>query len=280
MSEAVAQPIALRASAVSHAYGAPDSERYVQTLDSIDLEVRCGEMMTLIGPSGCGKTTLLNMFASLVSPTAGTVEVDGLPVHGPMPEKIAFVFQEHALFPWLTVEGNIHLALRFRGVAPGEAQARARRALEAVGLSDFTSHFPRQLSGGMRQRASLARALSLDTPIILMDEPFAALDEQTRMVLGEDLSELLSRTGKTILFVTHSLGEAVMLSDRVAVFSARPGRINTIVEIGEPHPRTAAFATSDTFARLRARLYEELHEQIRLSMNDSVHRRSDGKAAA
>lgn len=272
--------IAMRAAGVSHAYGHPDSDQHVQTLEAVDLEVRQGEMLTLIGPSGCGKTTLLNMFASLIEPTVGSVSVEGSPVTGPMPAKIAFIFQEHALFPWLSIIDNVRIALKFRGVGSAEATHRSLVALEAVGLADFADHFPRQLSGGMKQRASLARGLSLETPIMLMDEPFAALDEQTRMVLGEDLSELLSRTGKTIVFVTHSLGEAVLLSDRIAIFSARPGRINSIIEIDEPHPRRSAFAASEKFARLRTQLYEQLHDQVRKSMNDAVHRRSSAKTPA
>jgi NitT/TauT family transport system ATP-binding protein len=272
-------PPAMRAVGVSHAYGQEGRDGCIQTLDAVDLEVRRGEMLTLIGPSGCGKTTLLNMFSSLAVPTKGRIEIDGMTVTGPMPDKVAYVFQEHALFPWLSIEDNIRVALKFRGVAATQAVQRGREALDAVGLADFAGHFPRQLSGGMRQRASLARALSLDTPFILMDEPFAALDEQTRMVLGEDLSDLLSRTGKTIVFVTHSLGEAVLLSDRIAVFSARPGRINTIIEIDEPHPRRSAFATSEKFATLRARLYDQLHDQIRQSMNDPVRSGRAGSAA-
>src|SRR5439155_13341453 len=154
-------------------------------------------------------------------------------------------------FPWSTVLENVKLGLMFQGVARAEREPRARKSLAAVGLTDFAGHYPGQLSGGMRQRAALARALSLKTDIVLMDEPFGALDEQTRMVLGEHLSVLLSQTGKTIIFVTHSLGEAVFLADRVAVFSARPGTIKEIIRIEEPHPRKPAFMTSEKFTRLR-----------------------------
>ncbi|OJU38093.1 MAG: nitrate/sulfonate/bicarbonate ABC transporter ATP-binding protein [Rhizobiales bacterium 68-8] len=270
--------IAMSARGVSHAYGVPGSASHVATLDDVSLDVRRGELLALIGPSGCGKTTLLNMFASLVRPLRGTIEVDGQPVTGPMPRKVAFVFQEHALFPGNTIRDNIGLALKFQGVAKPEAAERAAHALEAVGLADFADHFPGQLSGGMKQRASLARALSLDTEFILMDEPFAALDEQTRIVLGEDLSALLSRTRKTIVFVTHSLGEAVLLADRVAIFSARPGRITGIIDIDEPHPRRSQFATSEKFNRLRGDIFGLLHDEIRKSIDDSVHRRSGAAA--
>ena len=158
------------------------------------LDIARGELLCLIGPSGCGKSTLLNMIGGLLTPTTGTVEVGGKPVRAPLPHEIAFVFQENALFPWCTIIENVKLGMVFQGVPKAEQEARARKSLEAVGLKDFMGHYPAQLSGGMRQRAALARALSLETGILLMDEPFGALDEQTRMILGEDLSVLLSRT--------------------------------------------------------------------------------------
>jgi len=158
----------------------------------------------------------------------------------------------------------------FQGVAKSERAARAAEALEAVGLKDFAQHYPSQLSGGMRQRAALARALSLQTPILLMDEPFGALDEQTRMILGEDLSVLLARSRKTIVFVTHSLGEAVFLADRVAVFSARPGRIKQVIAVDEPHPRKPEFVTSAKFTSLRNELYGLLHDEIRKAVQQSA----------
>ena len=220
-------------------------------------------------PSGCGKSTLLNIIGGLIAPIAGTVTVAGKPVRGPMPRDLAFVFQESALFPWNTVFENIVLGMTFQGVAKAQRRNRARRALEAVGLVDFAEHYPGQLSGGMRQRAALARALSLETDILLMDEPFGALDEQTRMVLGEELSVLLSRTRKTIVFVTHSLGEAVFLADRVAVFSARPGTVKEIIAIDEPHPRKPSFMTAPKFHALRDRLYGLLHDEIRKAISES-----------
>jgi NitT/TauT family transport system ATP-binding protein len=158
---------------------------------------------------------------------------------------------------------NIRLGMLFQGVPKSEHEPRTRQSLEAVGLTEFASHYPGQLSGGMRQRAALARALSLQTGILLMDEPFGALDEQTRMILGEDLSVLLSRTEKTIVFVTHSLGEAAFLADRVAVFSARPGTIKKIISVDEPHPRKPEFVTSKKFTSLRNELYALLHDEIR-----------------
>ena len=255
------QAPALQADRVSHRFG--DGESAVQALADTSIEIRRGELMCLIGPSGCGKSTLLNMLGGLLLPKTGRVSVDGQTLTGPLPRKIAFVFQESALFPWNTVIENIELGMVFQGRPKAGRREQARTCLEAVGLGAFADHYPSQLSGGMRQRAALARALSLDTDIILMDEPFGALDEQTRMILGEDLSILLSRTGKTIVFVTHSLGEAVFLADRVAVFSARPGSIKQIIEVDEPHPRLPAFVTSAKFTALRNELYTLLHDEIR-----------------
>jgi ABC-type nitrate/sulfonate/bicarbonate transport system ATPase subunit len=262
--------VAIRVRDISHQFGEPGDAQFVQALQHTSLDITRGELLCLIGPSGCGKSTLLNMIGGLLTPTTGTVEVGGKPVRGPLPHDIAFVFQENALFPWCTIIENVKLGMVFQGVPRAEQEPRARRALEAVGLKDFMQHYPAQLSGGMRQRAALARALSLQTGILLMDEPFGALDEQTRMVLGEDLSVLLSRTGKTIVFVTHSLGEAVFLADRVAVFSARPGTIKEVIEIDEPHPRKPGFMTSEKFTNLRNTLFALLHEEIRKAMEQSA----------
>jgi NitT/TauT family transport system ATP-binding protein len=271
---------AIRVREVSHQFGEAGQARHVQALCNTSLDVARGELQCFIGPSGCGKSTLLSIMGGLMTPTAGTVTVADKAVHGPMPQDLAFVFQDNALFPWNTVLENIMLGMKFQGVAKVERRDRARRALEAVGLDAFAGHFPGQLSGGMRQRAALARALSLQTDILLMDEPFGALDEQTRMVLGEDLSVLLSRSRKTIVFVTHSLGEAVYLADRVAVFSARPGTIKQIIEVDEPHPRKPSFMTSPKFHALRDQLYGLLHDEIRKAMSESalLRRRYDEPA--
>jgi NitT/TauT family transport system ATP-binding protein len=262
--------LAVRVSNVSHQFGEAGDAQFVRALADTSLDVARGELLCLIGPSGCGKSTLLNVIGGLMTPSSGKVEVAGKPVRGPMPKDIAFVFQEHALFPWNTVAENVRLGMLFQGVPKAEQEARAKQSLEAVGLADFAHHYPGQLSGGMRQRAALARALSLKTDILLMDEPFGALDEQTRMILGEDLSVLLARTEKTIVFVTHSLGEAVFLADRVAVFSARPGTIKKIIKVDEPHPRKPDFVTSEKFTQLRNELYALLHDEIRKTVAESA----------
>jgi NitT/TauT family transport system ATP-binding protein len=265
-----ANDVAVKVRNVSHQFGEEGDNLHVRALLDTSLDIARGELLCLIGPSGCGKSTLLNVIGGLLTPTTGVVHVGDTLVRGPLPQQVAYVFQENALFPWSTVIENVKLGMMFQGVARNEREPRAHRALEAVGLSEFADHYPGQLSGGMRQRAALARALSLETDIILMDEPFGALDEQTRMVLGEDLSVLLSQTGKTIIFVTHSLGEAVFLADRVAVFSARPGTIKEIIEIEEPHPRKPAFMTSEKFTTLRNQLYGLLHDEIRKAVIQST----------
>jgi NitT/TauT family transport system ATP-binding protein len=261
--------IAIRIRGVSHQFGEEGEARHVRALRDTSLDIARGELICLIGPSGCGKSTLLNIIGGLIAPTTGAVDVFGRRVSAPVPRDIAFVFQENALFPWNTVFENVNLGMIFQGVPRAEREARAQRALEAVGLKDFAQHYPAQLSGGMRQRAALARALSLETGILLMDEPFGALDEQTRMILGEDLSVLLARADKTIVFVTHSLGEATFLADRVAVFSARPGTIKKIIAVDEPHPRRPDFVTSAKFTAIRNELYALLHDEIRKTVAES-----------
>jgi ABC-type nitrate/sulfonate/bicarbonate transport system ATPase subunit len=258
----------IKVEGVSQAFGAEGDPRRVVALESATLDIARGELLSLIGPSGCGKSTLLNIIGGLTTPSTGRVTIDGQLVKGPSPQKVAYVFQENTLFPWRTVIDNVKLGMAFQGVAKGERTDRARQSLEAVGLADFANHYPAQLSGGMKQRVQLARALGLQTEVLLMDEPFAALDEQTRMVLGEDLSVLLARTGKTIIFVTHSLVEAVFLADRVAVLTARPGKIKKIIHVDEPHPRKSEFMTSAKLGNLRNELYELLHDEIRKTLTN------------
>jgi len=254
--------IVISAQHVAQRFEGSDRQHSVLALDDLSLEIREGEFLCLLGPSGCGKSTLLNIIGGITKPTAGEVRIGGRAVTGPAPREVAFVFQESTLFPWYTVIENFAVASEFQGRKSGWEE-RARGALRAVAMEGFAGHYPNQLSIGMRQRINLARALFLDTSILLMDEPFAALDEQTRMVLGEDLSVLLARTGKTIVFVTHSLAEAVFLADRVVVMTARPGRIKAVSAIDEPHPRSPDFMLTPRFSEMRNALFALLRDEIR-----------------
>ncbi len=239
----------------------------VLALDNVSLDIAPGEFVCLLGPSGCGKSTLLNIVGGLFKPSSGEVTVAGRRVDGaPHPDEIAFVFQESTLFPWYTIIENFRIALKFQGAPKSERDDRAMEALQAVGMAGFARHYPTQLSIGMRQRVNMARGICVRTNILLMDEPFAALDEQSRMVLGEDLSILLAKTGKTIVFVTHSLAEAVFLSDRIVVMTARPGRIKTIVNVNEPHPRAPDFMLEPRFGEMRNDLFALLRDEIRQAM--------------
>ena len=259
-------PIAISAHNVTQRYGETGDPHAVLALDDVSLDIRRGEFLCLLGPSGCGKSTLLNIIGGLIAPTEGTVTVHDAVVRGPLPDKMAFVFQESTLFPWYTVAENFGINFKYRNVARAEWRDRTVQALKSVGMADFIDHYPNQLSIGMRQRVNLARGISSGTEILLMDEPFAALDEQSRMVLGEDLSVLLAEAGKTILFVTHSLAEAVFLSDRIALMTARPGRIKTIIDVDEPHPRLPAFMLQPRFSELRNACYASLRDEIRQAM--------------
>jgi NitT/TauT family transport system ATP-binding protein len=236
--------------------------RETVAVDDMSFEVPRAEFLTLIGPSGCGKSTLLNVIAGLHPASSGTVCVDGVEVHKPLPDVIGVVFQDYTLFPWRSVMRNIEIGLEFRGVAAKERRERARHYLDVVGLAEFAEHLPRELSGGMKQRVAIARALSLEPDVLLMDEPFGALDEQTRMVLGEQLSGILERTGKTILFVTHSLAEAAYLSDRILVMTSRPGRIKADIHVPFDRPRRPELMLGEPFNELRNQLFSLLHDEI------------------
>jgi NitT/TauT family transport system ATP-binding protein len=210
----------------------------VVALTGIDLDIARGEFISLIGPSGCGKSTLLRLIGDLTQPTTGTVEVNGKPAaRARLDRDYGMVFQAPVLFDWRTVEENVQLPLEILGVEKGKRQERARAMLELVELSGFMRHHPYQLSGGMQQRVAIARALALEPSILLMDEPFGALDEMTRERLNTELLSIWERTGTTIVFVTHSIPEAVFLSSRVVVMSARPGRITEVIDVNLPRPR-------------------------------------------
>lgn len=230
----------------------------VDALGPLTLEVSAGEFCTLIGPSGCGKSTLLGVVGGLVAADEGTVYIDGQPVSSPDPRRVAPVFQDAGLFPWRTALENVEFGLEIQGVPRARRRQAARDLLAPLGLAAFGEKYPRELSGGMRQRVAIGRALAIDTPILLMDEPFGALDEQTRMLMGEWLLEIWRRTAKTVLFVTHSLHEALALSTRVVVMTARPGRIKTVLALPLAYPRAME---SPEVVRLRARLWEEVREE-------------------
>jgi NitT/TauT family transport system ATP-binding protein len=261
-----AVPVPIAIDRVSMTFAGHDAAQSVKALDDVSLEIRKGEFVCLLGPSGCGKSTLLAIIGGMLKASAGTVTVAGGTVNSPRPHDIAYVFQESTLLPWYTVLENFRLALKFQGVNDSGWRERAMQALSAVGMQQFANHYPKQLSGGMKQRINLARGMCLGTDILLLDEPFAAIDEQTRMVLGEDLSILLARTGKTIVFVTHSLSEAVFLADRIIVMTARPGRVKASITIPEPHPRSPDFMLTPEFGTHRNELYALLRDEIRVTV--------------
>jgi NitT/TauT family transport system ATP-binding protein len=230
----------------------------VSALESISLEIPDGQFAAVVGPSGCGKSTLLSLVAGLRRPTSGTVLCDGEPITAPMPRKVGMIFQEANLLPWLSAVDNVAFPLKLRRVARAERLAAARRMLELTGLAGFEDRLPHQLSGGMKQRVAIARGLVQNPAVLLMDEPFASLDEQTRMVLGDELLRIWSETRKTVLFVTHSLNEAVYLADRVVVLSARPGRVVDDVAVDLPRPRSFAMTGSERFGMLKDRIWQHI----------------------
>jgi len=215
----------------------------VEALRNIDLDFPRGKLTTLLGPSGCGKTTLLKIIAGLIEPTAGEVRVNGRPVTGPGPER-AFVFQDFALMPWATVMRNVAFGLELKGMGKAERQTIASKYIAEVGLSGFEEKYPHELSGGMRQRVGLARAFAVNAEVLLLDEPFSAVDEQNRRKFQEDLLQLVEKERKTFIFVTHSIEEAVYVSDRIVLLSRRPGRVSQIIE-----PKIDRTASPDAIRR-------------------------------
>lgn len=226
----------------------------------VDFEVRENDFVTILGPSGCGKSTMLRIVAGLDFPTTGQVLLDGQVVDGPGADR-GMVFQSYTLFPWLTVAQNIRFGLREKGVAEAVQKERSDYFIAKVGLRGFENHFPKQLSGGMQQRTAIARALANDPKILLMDEPFGALDNQTRVLMQELLLGIWEAERKTVMFVTHDIDEAIFMANRVAVFSARPGRIKADIPVNLPHPRHYTVKTSPEFMELKARLTEEIRAE-------------------
>lgn len=237
-------------------------------LVDINLRIEEGEFICLLGPSGCGKSTLLKIIAGLIPATSGRIAINGKPVSGPGPER-AVVFQDYALFPWMTVRDNVEFGLEARKLPVAERRDISSRLLKVVGLSDFAERFPHQLSGGMKQRVSIARALAVDPSQLLMDEPFGALDAQTRHLLQDELLRVWREYRKTVVFVTHSIEEAIYLSDRIVVMTARPGRVKQIVMVPEARPREMASIDMNRRQReVRAVLGEEIARAAALEEAD------------
>ncbi len=230
----------------------------LSVFDRLSLDVAPGSFVAVVGPSGCGKTTLLLCLAGLLEPTAGEVRVDGQPITGPAPEQLGVIFQEANLLPWRSVMDNVAFPLELRGVSKKERYDRAAAFLDLVRLSDFRQAYPSELSGGMKQRVAIARGLIQDPRVLLMDEPFAALDEQTRMRMGAEVLRIWEATHKTIIFVTHNLTEAVFLSDQVVVLGTRPATVLDRVAVDLPRPRTYDAMATETFGRLRDRIWRQI----------------------
>jgi NitT/TauT family transport system ATP-binding protein len=246
---------AIEIEGLNHVYGGT-----VRALENISFGVPAGHFTVIVGPSGCGKTSLLMMLAGLRAQTEGTILCLGRPMPGPDPQRVGVIFQEASLYPWLTALENIEFPLSLRGGPGEERRRRAGAMLELVGLNGFGDRYPHELSGGMKQRVSIARGLVQDPPVLLMDEPFAALDEQTRMTMGHELLRIWSTTSKTVVFVTHSLTEAVYLADEVLVMSARPGRIIDRIPIELARPRNYEMMATDVFGRLRDRIWQQIRK--------------------
>ncbi len=245
---------------VTKIFPRPDGSE-LKALAPIDLDLRRGEFFAVVGPSGCGKSTLLEVLAGLTRASSGTVEFEGVPIAGDIPDGIGVVFQEDACFSWLTVADNIEFGLRETGVPAAERANRVRNAIAMMGLDGFADSYPAQLSGGMRQRVCIARTLVLQPRLILLDEPFGALDQQTRLLMGEELLKLWRETGATVFLITHALDEAAMLADRIGVMSARPGRLLEIVETGWPRERDSRIVEDPRFGATTARLWQLLREE-------------------
>ncbi|MBF8193774.1 ABC transporter ATP-binding protein [Nonomuraea sp. K274] len=238
----------------------PMKEDVFTALDHVSLDIADREFVTVVGPSGCGKSTLMSMAAGLVEPDSGAVLVDGRPVDGPGPDR-GVIFQQYALFPWLTVRKNVEFGLRLAQLPAEERRRRAERAIELVGLSDFADALPKTLSGGMKQRCAIARAYAVNPQVLLMDEPFGALDALTRVQLQDQLLDTWSQEQRTVMFITHDVDEAVYLARRVVVMAARPGRVQQIIDVDLPYPRTEEMRLSAEFGRIRNEVWHSVYHQ-------------------
>ena len=242
----------------------------VVAVSDADLVVNPGEFVSIIGPSGCGKSTLLNAAAGFLKPTAGRVSVDGEPVKGPSADR-GMVFQQYSLFPWKTVRENVEFGLKMRGMGRSERAVAARTLLGLAGLAAFEDHYPDRLSGGMKQRVGIVRALATGPKVLLLDEPFGALDAQTRVIMQQILTNLWQRLSISVLFVTHDIDEAIFLSDRIYVMTARPGTIKAEVTVPLPRPRDAALQASPEFVALRSELGALIREESLKAMGGELN---------
>lgn len=239
----------------------PKNRESVTALKDFSLDVGRGEFVSIVGPSGCGKSSFLNILLGLIKPDSGEIQLNNAPITGPGQER-AMVFQEFGLLPWRTVTANVELGLELKGIAPALRAERATELIKLVGLKDFARHYPHELSGGMKQRVGLARALATEPEVLLMDEPFAALDAQTRDLMQMELLQIWEHTKKTVLFVTHSIEEAAYLSDRVIVMTARPGRTKDILKIDLPRPRDYEMRLTPEFNEIKSRIWDVLKEEL------------------
>src|SRR5581483_326308 len=255
----------LTANGISVRFETPEGP--VVAVDDVSLQVRDGEFLSIIGPSGCGKSTLFNVIGGLLTHHEGEVKVAGEIIDGPH-KSIGMVFQEESTFPWRTVLDNVSFPLELIGMARAERAKRAQHFIKLVGLDGFEKRYPGELSGGMRQRVSLARTLASEPKILLMDEPFAALDEQTRLLLGDKVLQIQQQLKQTTLLITHNITEAVQMSDRILVMTYRPGRVKRIVDIDLPRPRSSAVVTSEAFGRYVAEIWNDLREEASRGMRD------------
>ena len=239
----------------------------VEVLNGVDLGIIKGEFLTIVGPSGCGKSVLLDIIGGLTNPTSGNVYLDNKPIAGPS-FKTGYVFQQYALFPWRNALSNIEFGLETHGIQKEEREKIARKLLSKFGLSDFEDRFPYQLSGGMQQRVAIARSLATNPDVLLMDEPFAALDAQTREILQNELLRIWEGTDTTVIFVTHSIDEAVFLADRVAVMTARPGVVKQLIDIDLARPRNGNIRSSNEFAQNRHKVWDALKDEVLKAQKD------------
>ena len=246
---------------VGKTFPATPATAALHALGPLDLELTRGEFFAVVGPSGCGKSTLLEIIAGLTPATEGTVAFEGKAVAGDAPDGIGVVFQEDASLPWLNVEDNVAFGLRRSALSRAERDTRVREVLRLVGLADFANSYPAQLSGGMRQRVCIARTLVMQPRLILLDEPFGALDQQTRLLMGDELLRMWRETGATVFLITHALDEATMLADRIGVMSARPGRLIDVVPTGWPRDRDSRIVARPEFGAITARLWKSLREE-------------------